>query len=92
MRSKVKVQRMAKRKVNLGGTEYMAEEIEFESDGAEKWNLYVLQDGTTLKVKAVLSEVLRVDGMYAPNGDPMYTANAQIVVATSAPEHLKKKD
>ncbi len=68
----------------------MAEEVEFEAE-REGWNIYVLHDGTTLKLKAVLSEVLRVEGEYAPNGDPLYTANATIVVATNAPESLKRK-
>ncbi len=69
----------------------MAEEVEFEADSAEKWNTYVLHDGTTLKLKAVLADVLRVDGEYAPNGDPLYTVNASIVVSTSAPENMRKK-
>jgi len=82
---------MAKRKVNLGGREFMAEEVEFEADSAEKWNTYALHDGTTLKMKAVLADVLRLDGQYAPNGDPLYTVNAQIVVTTNVPENMKKK-
>jgi hypothetical protein len=82
---------MAKRKVNLGGQEFMAEEIEFEAEGAEKWNAYALEDGTNLKVKVVLANVLRVDCQYAPNGDPLYSVNAQVVISTSAPEALRKK-
>jgi hypothetical protein len=82
---------MAKRKVKLGEREYVAEEIEFEAETAEKWNTYALHDGTTLKMKAILAEVLRVEGQYSPNGDPLYTVNAQIVVATNAPDSLKKK-
>ena len=68
----------------------MAEEVEFEAE-REGWNTYILHDGTTLKLKAVLSEVLKVEGEYAPNGDPLYTATASIVVATNAPESLKRK-
>jgi len=82
---------MAKRKVSLGGHEYMAEEIEFESDSGEKWNTYALHDGTALKLKVVLTDVLRVEGQFAPNGDPLYTVNASIVAATNSPESLKKK-
>ena len=69
----------------------MAEEIEFESESGEKWNSYILHDGTTLKVKAVVAEVLRVDGQYAPNGDPLYTVNASLVVSSNAPDNLKRK-
>lgn len=68
----------------------MAEEIEFETD-REAWNTYTLHDGTTLKVKAVLAEVLRVEGMYQQTGEPVYTVNASIVVSSSSPDALKKK-
>ena len=82
---------MAKRTVKLGDQEYMGEEIQFEAESAEKWNVYALHDGTTLKVKAVLADVVRIDGMYAPNGDPMYTVNAQVIVTTNAPDSMKRK-
>jgi hypothetical protein len=83
---------MAKRKINLGGREFMAEEVEFEAEGAEKWNTYLLHDGTTLKMKAVLAEVFRIEGQYAPNGDPLYSANTQVILNTNAPEALKKRE
>jgi hypothetical protein len=34
---------------------------------------------------------LRIDGAYAPNGDPVYTINASIVVSSNSPEGLKRK-
>jgi hypothetical protein len=70
----------------------MGEVIDFESESSEKWNTYALLDGTSLKLKVVLADVVRVDGQYAPNGDPLYTVNATIVAATNAPEHLRKKE
>lgn len=81
---------MAKRKMNYGGREVSVEEIEFEAE-REPWNVYILSDGSQLKVKAVLSAVFRVDGEYAPNGDPIYMVQASPIIATSAPEHLKRK-
>ncbi len=81
---------MAKRKVNLGGREVMAEEIEFETE-KENWNTYILHDGTTLKMKTVLAGILRVENEYGPTGDPIYIVNASPVVSTTSPEHLKKK-
>jgi len=83
---------MAKRKVKLGDKEFMGEEIPFEAEVPEKWNQYALHDGTSLKVKVVLAEVVRLDGMYAPNGDPLYSVNTQLVVSTNAPDSLKKKN
>jgi len=82
--------RMAKRKINVGGQEMMAEDVPFEAE-RESWNTYILEDGTTLKLKTVLAEVLRVDGVYDPNtGNPMYVVNANPVLSVNAPDKLKK--
>jgi len=81
---------MANRKVNIGGQEFMANEVEFEAEN-EKWNTYVLHDGTQLKLKAVLAEVLRVEGQFTPTGNPLYTVNASIVISTNSPDNLRKK-
>ena len=81
---------MAKRKVNVGGQEMVAEDIPFEAE-REGWNVYILEDGTTLKLRTVLAEVFRVEGAYAPNGDPMYVVNANPVMAVNAPDSLKRK-
>jgi len=69
----------------------MGEEIEFEAEGAERWTTYILGDGTQMKVKAVVADIVRIENEYAPNGDPLYTVNAQIVVNTNSPENLRKK-
>jgi len=82
---------MAKRKIRLGESEWLAEEIEFEVPDGEKWNKYILHDGTELKLKAVVAEILRIEGQYAPNGDPLYTVNASLIINSNAPESLKRK-
>ena len=65
--------------------------VDFEAE-KESFSTYILHDGTSLKIKPVLTEVFRVDGMYLPNGDPVYGINAQQVVAVNAPESLRRKD
>ena len=85
---------MAKRKVKLGDQEFDAEEIAFQPDsenGGEQWSVYTLHDGTTLKLKPVVVNVLRVEGVFTPNGDPLYQANASLIIHTSAPESLRRK-
>ncbi len=79
-----------KKKYNFAGREIMGEEIEFESEGAERWNVYLLADGTKLRLKTVASTIARLDE-YLPNGDPIYVVNASNVVATDVPENLKRK-
>jgi len=81
---------LPKRKINLGGQEFEVDSVEFEAE-RESWNSYVLHDGTTLRLKAVVSEILRVVGQWAPNGDPVYMVQASNVVVTTVPDNLKKK-
>lgn len=57
----------------------------------EYWNVYKLEDGTTLKVKLVLKGVKRLK-KWAPDGTPVYLINSQnIVRAVNIPEELKAK-
>ncbi len=78
-----------KKKYNLGGREVMGQEIEFEPE-SERWNSYILEDGTKLRLKAVAATIIRLDE-YLPNGDPMYMVNASNVVAIDVPENLRRK-
>lgn len=67
----------------------MGEEIEFETE-REGWNTYILHDGTRLKFKAVVSNIVRLDA-FKPDGEPIYLVNASNVAAADVPEHLKRK-
>jgi hypothetical protein len=80
---------MAKRKVNFQGQEVWGEEIEFETE-REGFNTYILHDGTKLKMKSVVSEILRLD-LNKPDGEPIYLINATNVVSAIVPENLKRK-
>ena len=79
------------RKVNFMGQMRDATIVDFEAD-KESFSTYILHDGTSLKIKAVLTEVIRIDGQYQPNGDPIYGVSAAQVVAVNAAESLRKKD
>ena len=78
-----------KKKYNVGGQDVLGEEVEFESE-KEPWNSYILHDGTRLKLKAVVSNIVRLD-LYKPDGEPVYLVNASNVVAADVPDNLKKK-
>lgn len=85
---------MGKRKINLGNQEVMAEEIQFQPDvenGGEQWSVYALQDGTTLKVRPVVTDVLRLENAWDQNGNPVYTVSSSLVVAANPPDSLKRK-
>ena len=67
------------------------EEVDFENE-KESWNVYKLADGTTLKIKLVLVNVVRSRDKYDPLGNPIYGITSQnIVKALNVPEKLRRK-
>ena len=83
---------MAENKVsiNFGGRQVEATPVEV-TQNAERWNEYLLEDGTVLKMKLVLKKVLRVDGEFDSEGNPVYIMQSTNVSSISSPAHLKNK-
>ncbi len=78
-----------KKRVNFQGREVEATELSFQV-GGENWNQYLIDDNTVIRMKTVVTEVVRIDGEYDPEGNPIYLVRSSNVVAVSAPEKLKK--
>lgn len=55
----------------------------------EDWNVYKLEDGTTLRVKLVLGQVFKLVGEKTPEGEPVYQARSQNFVVAEVPQELK---
>lgn len=67
------------------------EEVDFENE-KEEWNTYRLADGSILKVKLVLINVVRSHDKYDSLGNPLYGITSQnIVKVLSVPRKLKQK-
>jgi len=79
-----------KRKVNFQGQEVWGEEVDFETE-REGWNEYILHDGTRLKMKSVMSDVVGLD-LFQPDGSPIYMINTTNVVSAIVPDTLKRRD
>jgi len=71
------------------GRQVPGQEIDFEAT-AEPWFHYKLADGSEMKVKLVLLNVVRLDE-YNPQGDPFYQFNLQNIVSVNVPDELKRK-
>lgn len=78
-----------KKTYNVGDQQVPGEEIEFETE-REGWNTYILHDGSKIKLKAVVAQIVRLDA-WKPDGEPVYLVNASNVVTADVPENLKKK-
>ncbi len=80
-----------KRKLKLPtGQEVDATVLSFQA-GGEHWNEYLVDDGTVIRVKFVATEVLRLDGQYDAQDNPVYLVQSTNVMAVSSPDKLKRK-
>ena len=57
----------------------------------EQWNTYLLEDGSVLKVKLVVTKVSRIDNLHDIEGNPVYHFQSTNVTSVDTPENLKKK-
>ena len=80
-----------KKRVTLGSEQLDATEIGFRSSG-ENWNEYLADDGSVIRMKLVVTEILRLDGRYDDDGNPQYFIKSTNVVAVSTPEHLRREN
>lgn len=79
------------KKVTLpDGTVVEGRPVPFRGD-VEHWNEYLLDDRTVIRMKAVVTEVLRIEGEYDAQGNPSYMVLSTNVTHVSAPEDLKKE-
>ena len=58
----------------------------------ENFNEYLVEDGTVIHIKLVMAEILRIDGAYDEQGNPVYVMNSTNVVSISAPEDLLRSE
>lgn len=80
-----------KKKLKLpNGQEVDATVMSFQA-GGEHWNEYLVDDGTVIRVKVVATEVVRLDGQYDAQDNPIYLLQSTNVMAVSSPDKLKRK-
>ena len=73
----------------LSQREVEAVEVDFEAV-AEPWVTYKLSDGAILKVKIVVTGVVRLEGEHDHVGNPIYSvASTNVIRVTNAPKDLK---
>jgi hypothetical protein len=47
------------------------------TDSKEPWSEYTLEDGTKIRLKQTLVNVIRLDDRKNPNGEPVYSIQSQ---------------
>jgi hypothetical protein len=56
----------------------------------EAWSEYLLDDGTIIRMKIVITDVLRIDGVYDGDGNPVYQIKSGNVASSIPPEQLRR--
>ncbi len=67
-----------------------ATELSFRTSG-ENWNEYLVDDGTVVRIKLVVTDIARVDGEYDAEGNPAYVIKSANVTAISVPDELRRE-
>lgn len=81
---------MLKRKYTYQDRQVDGEPVEWKTD-EEKWTLYTLSDGSTMKTKTVMLEVVRLDE-YDQAGNPVYLFQAQQILNVVPNPQLAKPE
>lgn len=82
---------MSRRTINLPGrgpTE--VDEVGYRTLSDEFWNEYLLDDGTRVRIKLVVTEVLKLPGEFDVHGNPVYVVNSTNVMHVNAPGEQRK--
>jgi len=79
---------VAKRLINLGDRQVEGQTVRFEPK-SEPWCEYKCADGTTIRLKVVVSEIVRLDDVFNEDREPVYVVRSANTVSCDVPEGLK---
>lgn len=83
---------MATQRLRLpDGREVDAEAVGFQT-ASENFNEYLTDDGVVIRLKAVVTQIFRVEGEFSLDGQPMYATASMNVQVVDAPDNLKRKN
>jgi hypothetical protein len=71
--------------INFGGRQVEATPVDV-NQSTERWNEYLLEDGTVLKMKLILKKVFRVSNEFDTEGNPVYVMQSTNVNSVSSPK------
>ena len=80
-----------KMQIQVPGIQGPVEAVEVAVEEAtERWTDVKLSDGTQLRLKSIVLAVVRIEGRYDPDGNPLYQLKSNQLMTVTAPDHLKK--
>ena len=79
-----------KTRINIGDRTIEAEDMEFQT-GREDWSEYQVEDGFSVRIKLVVSSILKTQER-DPQGNPVYIVQSTNIVKVLPPETYTRKD
>jgi len=79
-----------KTRINIGDRTIEAEDMEFKSV-REDWSEYQVEDGFTVRIKLVVSSILKTQER-DPQGNPVYIVQSTNIVKVLPPESYSRKE
>ena len=79
-----------KTRINIGDRSIEAEDMEFKTS-REDWNEYQVEDGFTVRIKLVVSSILKTQER-DPQGNPVYIVQSTNIVKVLPPETYSRKE
>ena len=76
-------------KVRIGDEDVDALEMPYQNI-AEHWNEYLLNDGSVLRLKSVVTSILKLVNRYDVEGNPQYLVKSAQIVSVSASDRARK--
>ena len=70
------------------GVQASGTSLDFEAE-KESWAIYSMEDGSTLKMRTIVAEIIRVDGEFNQAGEPIYTVKSTAILNVEVPGNLK---
>ncbi|MBI2956126.1 MAG: hypothetical protein HYY26_02315 [Acidobacteria bacterium] len=79
-----------KTRINIGDRTIEAEDMEFQAQ-REDWSEYQVEDGYTVRIKLVVSSILKT-AERDPQGNPVYIVQSTNIVKVLPPETFSRSE
>lgn len=79
-----------KTRINIGDRTIEAEDMDFQTE-REEWNEYQVEDGFSVRVKLVVSSILKTNER-DNQGNPVYIVQSTNIVKVMPPETYTRKE
>lgn len=73
-----------------GQPEHEAELVEVV-ESKERWSEFSLSDGSTIRMRQIITEVWRLEDAWDAEGNPQYFIKSAGIMIVNAPDNLKRK-